>query len=202
MPNRHRIERTYPTTTEDVWELWTTREGMESWWAPDGFTVEVEKLELEPGGELVYTMTATAPEQVEFMRNAGMPLSAEVPKTFTRVVPPTRLAYLSLIDFVPDHEPYEHLTTIDIEPTGDRTNVIMTIDPLHDETWTQEYRDHRAKELDKQEEFFPDTRNEEGVVAVTNGESKHEFGVNSTSSAYTAKDQIEADLRQQKQESR
>jgi uncharacterized protein YndB with AHSA1/START domain len=39
-------------------------EGIESWWAPDGFAVELEKLELEPGGELVYTMTATAPEQV------------------------------------------------------------------------------------------------------------------------------------------
>ena len=50
------------------------------------------------------------------MRNTGNPLSAEVCKTFTEVGPPTRLAYLSLIDFVPDHEPYEHLTTIYIEP--------------------------------------------------------------------------------------
>jgi hypothetical protein len=51
----------------------------------------------------------------------------------------------------------------------------------------------RTKELDKQGEFFPDAKKEEGVVAVTNGESKNEFGVNSTSSAYTPKDQIEAD---------
>jgi uncharacterized protein YndB with AHSA1/START domain len=70
MPEQHRIERTYPTTAGKVWDLWTTPEGFESWWAPDGFTVEVEKLELEPGGELVYTMTATAPEQVGFMRKS------------------------------------------------------------------------------------------------------------------------------------
>ena len=60
------------------------------------------------------------------MRNTGNPLSVELSKTFTEVAPPARLAYLSLIDFVPDHERYEHLTTIDIEPAGDRTNVVMT----------------------------------------------------------------------------
>ena len=96
-------------------------------------------------------MTATAPEQVAFMRDTGNPLSTELCKTFTEVAPPARLGYLSLIDFVPDHEPYEHLTTIDIEPAGDRTNLVMTLDPLHDETWTQQHRTHRGNELDNLE---------------------------------------------------
>ena len=65
--------------------------------------------------------------------------------------PPARLAYLSLIDFVPGQEPYEHLTTIDIEPAGDRTNLVMTFDPLHDENWTQGYLAHRGNELDNLE---------------------------------------------------
>jgi hypothetical protein len=77
-----------------------------------------------------------------------MPASIELRKRSTEVAPPTRLAYLSLIDFLPDLEPYEHLTTIDIEPTGDRTNVVMMVDPLHDETWTRGYRAHRGNELD------------------------------------------------------
>ena len=93
-------------------------------------------------------MTATAPEQVAFMRDTGNPLSIEVRKTFTEVAPPTRLAYRSLIDFVPGHEPYEHLTTVDIGPAGDRTTVVMTLDPLHDETWTQQHHAHRGSELD------------------------------------------------------
>jgi hypothetical protein len=63
------------------------------------------------------------------------------------VAPPARLAYLSLIDFIPDHEPYEHLTTIAVVPAGTRTTVVMTIDPLHDDAWTQAYRAHRATEL-------------------------------------------------------
>ena len=147
-PSPARLERTFEAPTEMIWELWTTAAGLEEWWAPDGFETRVSNLELRPGGELRYTMTATAPEQIAFVRNLGLPLSNEFRRTFTELVPPTRLGYLSLIDFIPDQEPYEHLTTIDIEPAGDRTNVVMTIDPLHDETWTQEYRDHRDKELD------------------------------------------------------
>ena len=57
-------------------------------------------------------------DQVALVRSTGNPLSVELRKTFTEVAPPTRLAYRSLIDFVPDHEPYEHLTIIDIEPVG------------------------------------------------------------------------------------
>jgi uncharacterized protein YndB with AHSA1/START domain len=35
------IERTYRASVEELWELWTTKEGFESWWGPDGFRVEV-----------------------------------------------------------------------------------------------------------------------------------------------------------------
>ena len=30
------IERTYQARVEELWELWTTKEGFESWWAPEG----------------------------------------------------------------------------------------------------------------------------------------------------------------------
>ena len=100
-----RLERTYPTSAEQVWMLWTTSEGIESWWAPDGFTAKVRKLDLRPGGELVYTFTATAPEQVAFMTNAGMPLTTEAHKTFTELARPKRIAYNSVVDFVPGVKP-------------------------------------------------------------------------------------------------
>lgn len=150
-PKAARLERTYDAPAELIWELLTTAAGLDEWWAPDGFETQVSELELKPGGQLRYTMTATAPEQVAFLRNTGNPLSVELRKTFTEIASPVRLSYLSLIDFVPGHEPYEHLTTIDIQPAGDRTNVIMAIDPLHDETWTQGYLAHRGNELDNLE---------------------------------------------------
>lgn len=150
-PDAARLERTYDTPAELLWELMTTPAGLEEWWAPDGFETRVSELQLRPGGHVRYTMTATAPEQVAFVQNLGLPLSSEFRRTFTEVAAKTRLAYLSLINFVPDQQPYEHLTVIDIEPAGERTNVVVTINPLHDETWTQEYRDHRANELDNLE---------------------------------------------------
>lgn len=115
-----RIERVYDAPADWIWKLWTTPEGIESWWAPDGFTVKVQKLKLKPKGQLIYTMTASGPEQIEFMRNAGMPLTTESRKTFTEVKPFTRLGYLSLVDFVPNQEPYEFLTVVDLTDTGGR----------------------------------------------------------------------------------
>jgi uncharacterized protein YndB with AHSA1/START domain len=150
-PTATRLERTYDAPAELIWELCTTAAGLEEWWGPDGFETRVSELELRPDGQVRYTMTATGPEQAAFVRNLGMPLSSEFRRTFTEVEPPSHLAYLSLIDFVPDHEPYEHLTVIDVEPAGNRTNVVMTLDPLHDESWTQEYRAHRGNELENLE---------------------------------------------------
>ncbi|NKY87888.1 SRPBCC family protein [Nocardia veterana] len=147
MTDRIRIEHDYPTTAQAVWELWTTPAGIEKWWAPDGFTVRVDRLDLRPGGELVYTMTATAPEQIEFMRSAGMPLSTESRKTFTEVEAPNRLAYTSLADFIPGVEPYEFLTTVDLEPGDSGVRVVMTVDPMHDEVWTQRLVQGRENEL-------------------------------------------------------
>jgi uncharacterized protein YndB with AHSA1/START domain len=142
------IERTYDASAEDVWILWTTKQGIESWWAPDGFTVEVRTLDLRPGGELVYAMTATATPQIEFMKNAGMPLTTESRKTFTEVIAGERLAYTSLADFIPGVAPYESATVVDLLPGAGTVRVVMTVDPMHDDDWTQRLIAGRNNELD------------------------------------------------------
>ena len=143
-----RIERVYPASAERVWELWTTPEGIEQWWAPDGFEARVETLDLRPGGELRHSLTATAPEQVQFMESAGLPLTTVATKRFTETDEPRRLAYTSRIDFVPDVEPYEHLTEVDIDGNGNEVRVVMTMEPLHDDVWTQRLVAGRENELD------------------------------------------------------
>ena len=143
------IERTYDASAEDVWVLWTTKEGIESWWAPDGFTVEVRKLDLRPGGELLYAMTATATPQIEFMKNAGMPLTTESRKTFTEVLAGERLAYTSFADFIPGVAPYESATVVDLlASAGGGVRVVMTVEPMHDNDWTQRLIAGRNNELD------------------------------------------------------
>jgi uncharacterized protein YndB with AHSA1/START domain len=137
------LERTYPASAAEIWAAWTTKSGIESWWAPEGFAVEVQKIEVEPGGELLYTMTAVGPAQVEFMQNAGMPLTTPARKRFTELIEPTRLAYASIVDYIPGMEPYEHSTVVDI--TDGR--VVMTMEPMHDEEWTQRLVAGRENEL-------------------------------------------------------
>lgn len=142
------IERTYPTSVDHVWELWTTPRGIERWWAPDGFEANVEKLELRPGGELLHSLTATGTEQIEFMQNAGLPLTTHARKRFTDVEPGRRLGYVSHVDFVPGVEPYEHLTTVDFDGDETTVRITMTMEPLHDAVWTERLVAGRTNELD------------------------------------------------------
>lgn len=131
------IERTYKASVEDVWDLWTTKEGIESWWGPDGFTTKVLKLDLRAGGELLYAMTATAPAQAQFMKNAGMPLTTQARITYSEVVIQSRLAYIHLADFIPGVEPYDVATVVEFHPTGQSVHMVLTFDAMHDEEWTQ-----------------------------------------------------------------
>ncbi|WP_431221273.1 SRPBCC family protein [Leifsonia xyli] len=142
------IERTVPLAPETIWELWTTADGISRWWAPDGFRTEVDSIDLRPAGELVYTMTAEDPAQVAFLEQNGLPLSTQARKFFTELDRPRRIAYRSVIDFVPDHEPYEQLTVVDLEPVGDGTRVVMQVEELHDDVWTERLLAGRANELD------------------------------------------------------
>lgn len=141
------IERTYQAPIEDVWDLWTTKEGIESWWGPEGFTVEVLELDLRPGGELRYAMTATAPAEIEFMKKAGMPLTTKARLTYTEVVPPRRLAYTHRADFIPGVEPYDVATMVELHPTPQGVRMVLTFDAMHDETWTQRAVQGRESEL-------------------------------------------------------
>jgi hypothetical protein len=77
-----------------------------------------------------------------------LPLTTEAHKTFTEVLPPQRIAYRSLIDFVPGVDPYQELTVVDLTPSGDGVAVVMTMEPLHDELWTQRLVMGRENELD------------------------------------------------------
>jgi uncharacterized protein YndB with AHSA1/START domain len=145
------LRRSLAVPPQRIWDLWTTPEGIGSWWAPEGFVTTVDLLDLRPGGALDYTMTATGPEQVAFMEQAGMPLSTPSHKTFTEVVEPTRLAYVSLIDFVPGLDPYEHLTVVTLEETATGTEVVMECQALHDQEWTDRIVAGRTNELDNLE---------------------------------------------------
>jgi uncharacterized protein YndB with AHSA1/START domain len=131
------MERVYQAEVREVWDLWTTKEGIESWWGPGGFTVKVHKLDLRAGGELLYAMTAIDPPQVAFMKKAGMPLTTEARITFTDVVPLERLAYVHLADFIPGVEPYDVATVVELHKTSGGVRMVLTFDAMHNDEWTK-----------------------------------------------------------------
>jgi uncharacterized protein YndB with AHSA1/START domain len=138
-PARRRIsiERTFDAAVDRVWQLWTTKEGIESWWGPPGFEVKVRRLDVRRGGELLYAMSAIAPDQIEFIKKAGMPLTTESLVTYTEVLPLQRLAFTQMADFIPNVKPYEVVTTVEFatQPLGVR--MVLTLDAMHDEYWTK-----------------------------------------------------------------
>ena len=143
------MSRTYTASIEDVWALWTTKDGIESWWGPEGFDVEVLALDLRPGGQLIYRMTASGELQVAFMRDAGLPLSTECRVTYTEVSPPSRLAFTTLADFVPNVAPYEVATRVDLRAHSAGVQLNITFDAMHDDIWTKRARDGHESQLRK-----------------------------------------------------
>jgi uncharacterized protein YndB with AHSA1/START domain len=130
------IERTYQASIDDLWDLWTTKEGIESWWGPDGFSVEVHELDLRPGGQMVYAMTAIDPPQVQFMKKAGMPLTTEARLTYTEIVPGKMIAYTNRVDFVPGVDPYTVGNKVEFFAAGGNVRMLLTLDPMHSDEWT------------------------------------------------------------------
>jgi uncharacterized protein YndB with AHSA1/START domain len=143
------MERTFKAPLEDVWALWTTKDGIESWWGPNGFRVEVHTIELWPGGKLRYDMIAVGPEQIEFMKKAGMPLSSPSHATYTEVTPMTRLGYFHSTDFIPGIEPYEVTHLIELFPSQGSVRMALTFDAMHDEHWTGMAVQGWGEELEK-----------------------------------------------------
>jgi uncharacterized protein YndB with AHSA1/START domain len=133
---RVQLERTFRASIEDVWDLWTTRDGIESWWGPDGFRVEVRSLDVRPRGEMHYAMIATGADQIAFMKREGMPVVTENRLTYTEVAPRKRLAWSHAADFIPGIEPYTVTHLVELHPTPQGVRMVLSFDAMHDQIWT------------------------------------------------------------------
>jgi uncharacterized protein YndB with AHSA1/START domain len=132
-----RFERSYEAPVEDLWNLWTTKEGFESWWGPEGFRVDVHRIDPRSGGELSYDMIAVGAGQIAYMKSAGMPLSHPARGRFSEIEPHKRLKISHIIDFIPGVEPYEHGILVEFIPEGASVRMLVTVEPHHDEEWTR-----------------------------------------------------------------
>lgn len=151
----HVIERTYRASLADVWELWTTKEGFESWWGPQGFRAEVTEIDARAGGTLRYAMIADAPEMIAEMQKSGQPTSHPVRSTFTEVEPQSRLVLCNVIDFLPGVAAYEANITVELSTEADsRVRMKVTLDAMHDETMSKMQLEGFTSQLEKLDTRF------------------------------------------------
>ncbi|HTE55871.1 MAG TPA: SRPBCC domain-containing protein [Kofleriaceae bacterium] len=148
------IERTYRATIEDVWDLWTTKAGFESWWGPQGFRAAVHELDARVGGALHYDMIAVSPEMIAAMKQMGRPSSHPTHSTFAELRPRERLVLTSVIDFVPGVTPYESNIAVDLSPVGDGVRMVVTLDAMHSPEFTDMQKQGFTSQLTKLDERF------------------------------------------------
>ncbi|MBX3191815.1 MAG: SRPBCC domain-containing protein [Labilithrix sp.] len=148
------IERTYRASLAEVWDLWTTKEGFESWWGPQGFRADVHALEARVGGALRYDMVADTEEMIAAMKKVGQPPSHAVRARFTELVPRERLVLTSVIDFLPGVAAYDNDIKVDFASVGDRVRMVVTLHAMHSDDFSKMQQEGFTSQLTKLDARF------------------------------------------------
>lgn len=152
------IERTYRASIEELWALWTTKEGFESWWGPEGCRSEVHTVEPHVGGMLYYHMIAVDPVHVAEMKRMGLETSQAVRARFTEFQPNERLTVTHVMDFVPGVKPYESTIAVAFFPASGGVRMVVTVEAMHDEEYTRKSISSFINQLRKLEGRFLEGR--------------------------------------------
>jgi uncharacterized protein YndB with AHSA1/START domain len=136
-PRPIRFERVYDGPVEDLWALWTTKEGLEEWFGPEGMQIEVPALDVRVGGAFDHVMTAVGDDQVAYMASVGRSRITGARGRFVDVVPHERLHIRMTIDFLPGVEPYPYDIVVEFHAEGRRVRMVITADPHPDSEMTR-----------------------------------------------------------------
>lgn len=114
------VERVFRAPVEKVWKMWTTKEGLETWYWPEPLAGTVRKLDLRPGGQ--WEIGA-----------AGLDHTSR--GTFSEVAPNRRLCMVASIDFIPGVEAYDRVDIVEFEPVAKGTKMTFTASRMHSDEW-------------------------------------------------------------------
>lgn len=137
-PTAFTIERTFKAPPQKVWDMWTTKKGLEKWFVPDGWTSKATQLDLRLGGGYEITMT----DGQQTIRNHG---------TYTEITPPRRLAYIWNFDvfLAPGEKPYDVPISIEFQAVESGTKMTFTQGPLATAEFTEGSRQGVLSNFDK-----------------------------------------------------
>ncbi len=148
------VERTYRANVQELWELWTTKDGFESWWGPEGFRVDVQEIDPRVGGALRYDMIADAPDVIAEMKKMGQPTSHLTRGQFSLVEHHRRLVITHVIDFIPGVKPYDSTMEMALFPSGPNVRMVVTMSPMHNPEFSNMQKDGFTSQLTKLDRRF------------------------------------------------
>ncbi len=148
------IERVYRAQVTDIWDLWTTKVGFESWWGPQGFRSEVHEIDPRVGGALRYDMIADTPEMVAEMKKMGAPDRHHTRARFTELELHKRLVITNVMDFLPGVETYETDIAVDLIVDGESVRMVTTLEAMHSKEFSGMQREGYTSQLTKLDPRF------------------------------------------------
>jgi Activator of Hsp90 ATPase homolog 1-like protein len=83
------------------------------------------------------------------MKQMGRPTSQEARARFTEIRPHDRLAIASVIEFLPGMKPYESTIVAEFFPSGETVRMVLTLDPMHDDMFTNMQTEGFTSQLSK-----------------------------------------------------
>jgi uncharacterized protein YndB with AHSA1/START domain len=161
-PSKTVVERTYRAQPKELWDLWTTKEGFESWWGPEGFRAQVHAIEAREGGALHYDMIAATPEMVAVMKQMGQPPSHQTRGHFAEFRPYERLTLVHVIDFLPGVKPYDSTIEVNFIPSGESVRMVVTLHPMHDDETSKMQLQGFTSQLTKLDRRYASAKNHVG----------------------------------------
>jgi dihydrofolate reductase len=132
-----RFERVYDGPVEDLWALWTTKDGFETWFAPGGCRLEVSTFDVREGGAFEHVMTAVDADALAYMASAGRSPVTRARGYFVELRPHERLQMRFTMDFLPGVEPYPYDIVVEFHPQGEQVRMVVTADAHPDAEMTR-----------------------------------------------------------------
>jgi len=154
------FERVYEAPVQDLWALWTTEEGLEEWFAPEGFRVEVRALDVRVGGAFEHEMTAVRDEQIAYMTSVGRSRITRARGRFVEVSPLKRLRIRMTVDFIPGVEPHPYDILVEFFPEGQHVRMVVTAGPHTEAELTRLAAEGMASQLRRFEAALASRRSE------------------------------------------
>ena len=109
--NTVRLTRTFEAPRAVVWRMWTDPVEFAAWYGPDGATIDVQEMDLRPGGRRTVVMEMDTP---------GGPMRMAFTGEFREVIEPRRLVYTEATDGHPETE-----VELELHEEDGRTTVVL-----------------------------------------------------------------------------